>query len=260
MARTVGLTDKAFYTAAHQARRRLRRRARPGVRQRALGGAERVLAVDDRRRDRRPRRRRAAIAEKNGDAAGARIYRATADHYQRNIKGWTVTTNGPLSAEPYFIRLSKTGDPNARDHLQPRQRRPRRRPARRSSTRASSSCPGSACCRSDDADVARSLAARRRGDPASTSAPAPASTATAPPTPGTEDGYGDCHVADPTDCAVAGQAVGRAPATAQGQNKGSGHLWPVLAGERAEHEIATGSPTRPARLWASMAGMRRASG
>ena len=59
MARTVGLTDKAFYTDAHQARRGLRRRARPGVRQRALGGAERVLAVDDRRRDRRPGRRRA---------------------------------------------------------------------------------------------------------------------------------------------------------------------------------------------------------
>ena len=24
-----------------------------------------------------------------------------------------MTTNGPLAAHPYFIRLSKTGDPNA---------------------------------------------------------------------------------------------------------------------------------------------------
>ena len=32
---------------------------------------------------------------------------------QRSIKGWTVTTNGPLPPHPYFIRLSKTGDPNA---------------------------------------------------------------------------------------------------------------------------------------------------
>src|SRR5207247_3863055 len=31
---------------------------------------------------------------------------------QRSIKGWTVTTTGP-SKTPYFIRLSKTGDPNA---------------------------------------------------------------------------------------------------------------------------------------------------
>ena len=38
----------------------------------------------------------------------------------------------------------------------------------------------------------------------------------------------------------------------QGQNKGSGHLWPALAGERAEHQIATGS-RRGAALWASMA-------
>src|SRR5207247_10529429 len=31
---------------------------------------------------------------------------------QRSIKGWTVTTTGPTK-NPYFIRLSKTGDPNA---------------------------------------------------------------------------------------------------------------------------------------------------
>ena len=30
-----------------------------------------------------------AIAELNGDALGARVYRATADHYQRSIKAWT---------------------------------------------------------------------------------------------------------------------------------------------------------------------------
>ena len=40
------------------------------------------------------------------------VWRATADHFQRSIKGWSVTTNGPL-APRYFIRLSKTGDPNA---------------------------------------------------------------------------------------------------------------------------------------------------
>ncbi|MFI5101532.1 MAG: glycoside hydrolase family 15 protein, partial [Actinomycetes bacterium] len=54
-----------------------------------------------------------AIADKNGDHAGARVYRATADTYQRDIKAWTVTTNGPYSSSPYFIRLSKTGDPDA---------------------------------------------------------------------------------------------------------------------------------------------------
>ena len=36
-----------------------------------------------------------------------------ADEFQRNLKAWTLTTNGPSSTQPYFIRLSKTGDPNA---------------------------------------------------------------------------------------------------------------------------------------------------
>src|SRR4029079_10890961 len=52
------------------------------------------------------------IAASHGDAARARLYQATADDFQRNIKSWTVTTTGP-DAPRYFIRLSKTGDPNA---------------------------------------------------------------------------------------------------------------------------------------------------
>ena len=28
------------------------------------------------------------------------------------FQGWTVTTNGPYSSQPYFLRLSKTGDPD----------------------------------------------------------------------------------------------------------------------------------------------------
>jgi glucoamylase len=52
------------------------------------------------------------IAGEHHDPARARLYQATADDFQRNIKSWTVTTNGPY-APSYFIRLSKTGDPNA---------------------------------------------------------------------------------------------------------------------------------------------------
>ncbi len=55
----------------------------------------------------------ADIAKKNGDPTSANLYLGVADDYQRSIKGWTVTTNGSLSSSPYFIRLSKTGDPNA---------------------------------------------------------------------------------------------------------------------------------------------------
>src|SRR5581483_2925332 len=53
-----------------------------------------------------------AIAASHGDAARAHLYQATADDFQRSIKSWTVTTSGPY-APRYFIRLSKTSDPNA---------------------------------------------------------------------------------------------------------------------------------------------------
>ena len=53
------------------------------------------------------------IADRNGDGASAAVWRGVADEFQRRIKDWTVTSTGSLSPEPYFIRLSKTGDPNA---------------------------------------------------------------------------------------------------------------------------------------------------
>jgi glucoamylase len=55
----------------------------------------------------------ADIANANGDTQSAQIWLGVADDWQRSLEGWTVTTNGPLAPHPYFIRLSKTGDPNA---------------------------------------------------------------------------------------------------------------------------------------------------
>jgi glucoamylase len=55
----------------------------------------------------------AQIAEENGDAASAQRYLAVADAWQARVKDWTVTTTGPYSAGPYFLRLTKDGNPNA---------------------------------------------------------------------------------------------------------------------------------------------------
>src|SRR5204862_8313055 len=55
----------------------------------------------------------ARIADLHGAPDAARVYRATADHFQRSIKGWTVTSTGPYGSGRYFIRLSRNGDPNA---------------------------------------------------------------------------------------------------------------------------------------------------
>jgi glucan 1,4-alpha-glucosidase len=55
----------------------------------------------------------ADIAKFNRDPQSAQVWLGVADDWQRSLEGWTVTTNGPLASHPYFIRLSKTGDPNA---------------------------------------------------------------------------------------------------------------------------------------------------
>ncbi|WP_307834456.1 glycoside hydrolase family 15 protein [Paractinoplanes lichenicola] len=55
----------------------------------------------------------ASIATANGDAASARRYLATADSWRVQVKEWTVTSTGPYSDRPYFLRLTKDGNPDA---------------------------------------------------------------------------------------------------------------------------------------------------
>ena len=72
MALAVGLTERALLRGPHQAGRELRRQPRAVVRARALGGAGRLLAVDDLRRDRRPDRRRRIADLQRRPRVGAR--------------------------------------------------------------------------------------------------------------------------------------------------------------------------------------------
>jgi glucoamylase len=67
----------------------------------------------------------ADIARRNGQPAAAERYLATADDWQRNLERWTVTTNGPLSADPYYLRITADylritadGDANAGAEIQ----------------------------------------------------------------------------------------------------------------------------------------------
>jgi glucoamylase len=55
----------------------------------------------------------ADIARKNGDTASATRYEQTADAWHDQVDGWTATTNGPYAPRPYYLRLTKDGDPNA---------------------------------------------------------------------------------------------------------------------------------------------------
>lgn len=55
----------------------------------------------------------AEIARRNGDTASAERYQTTADTWQRQVESWTVTSNGPLASHPYYLRVTKDGNPNA---------------------------------------------------------------------------------------------------------------------------------------------------
>jgi glucoamylase len=59
----------------------------------------------------------ARIAAMNGDHARAHQYRQVADTWRKRLRHWTVTTNGPLSNKPYFLRITD-GDANAPTKVQ----------------------------------------------------------------------------------------------------------------------------------------------
>ncbi|HEY6776841.1 MAG TPA: glycoside hydrolase family 15 protein [Thermoleophilaceae bacterium] len=54
----------------------------------------------------------ADIARKNGATGKADDYEALADSWQQSVEGWTATTNGPYSPKPYYVRVTKDGNPD----------------------------------------------------------------------------------------------------------------------------------------------------
>jgi glucoamylase len=184
------------------------------------------------------------IAARHGDTARAQLYQATADDFQRNIKNWDVTTTGP-DGPRYFIRLSKTGDPNA----------------------AISYSLGNGGPTVDqrtvidggfqelvrlgelpvsDPDIQASLGVEDShisvSTPSGTGYYRYGTSAAA----GSADGYGDCYQPSQTSCTTEGEPW---PTT----DTGTGHLWPVLSGERAESDVAEGDLTGASALLEAMA-------
>ena len=170
----------------------------------------------------------ADLARANGDMASANVWLGVADEWQRSIKGWTVTTNGPF-APRYFIRLSKTGDPNA----------------------AISYNVGNGGPTLDQRQVidAGFLELVRLGELPANDPDVLASLpvvdkvikSDTPSGPGWHryngDGYGD------------GASDGHPWAPS---NMGTGHLWPVLSAERGEQSLATGDEAGAASLLLGM--------
>ena len=181
----------------------------------------------------------AVIAKEHGDQARARVYQATADDFQRNIKSWTVTTTGPY-APSYFIRLSKTGDPNAAITYGLGNGGPTL------DQRAVLDGGFQELVRLgelpvSDPDVQASLGVWDKQIAVSTPSGTGYYRYGNSATQGSADGYGDCYQPSQTSCSTVG-----APWAPTGI--GTGHLWPVLSGERAESDVAGGNLSGAASL------------
>jgi glucoamylase len=160
----------------------------------------------------------ARLADANGDTRTAAVARGVADDWQRSLPGWSVTTNGPLASHPYYIRLTKNGDPNS----------------------AYTYNLGNGGPDMDQRSVIDQgflemvrLGLTPASDPIiNQSLPVVDATIKSDTSTGAGfhryngDGYGD-RASDGRPWAPTGQ--------------GTGHLWPALAGERGEFEIASGS-------------------
>jgi glucoamylase len=169
------------------------------------------------------------IAGEHHDPARARVYQATADYFQRTVKSWTVTTSGPY-APSYFIRLSKTGDPNAAISYNLGNGGPAL------DQRAVVDGGFQELVRLgelpvSDPDVQASLGVWDKQIAVSTPSGTGYYRYGNSAAQGSADGYGDCYQPSQTTCSTVG-----APWAPTGI--GTGHLWPVLSGERAESDVA----------------------
>src|SRR2546425_741971 len=174
----------------------------------------------------------ATIADANGDSATANVARAVADDWQRGLPGWAVTTNGPLANHPYYIRLSKTRDPNAAISYNVGNGGPTL-DQRTLIDQGFLEMVRLGLTPASDPTIAQSL-------------PIVGTTIASETSTGAGfhryngDGYGD----------GANDGHPWAPS-----GRGSGHLWPALAGERGEYELANGNrATGWQRLMAMLGG------
>jgi glucoamylase len=193
----------------------------------------------------------ANIAQANHDPARAAVYQATADDFQRNIKNWTVTTTGP-DAPRYFIRLSKTGDPNAAISYSLGNGGPTV-DQRQVIDAGFLDLVRLGELPANDPDIQASVAVVDKQISVSTPSGTGYYRYGTSAAEGSADGYGDCFQPSQTSCTTIG-----APWAPTGV--GTGHLWPVLSGEHGEYEVAAGDTASAQSLLTSMRNMTSGQG
>ncbi|HUN30678.1 MAG TPA: glucodextranase DOMON-like domain-containing protein [Trebonia sp.] len=172
----------------------------------------------------------AAIARVQKDTTSARLFLATADNFRGLILKTTVTSDGPLSSQPYFLRLSKNGDPDsAYDYTV--------------GNGDSASYDQRAVIDQGFLELTR-LGELPASSPLVTNSLAvAAATIDVPTASGTGvlryngDGYGDCEQPVYNDCSATGEPWATS-------DQGTGHPWPVLSGENGEQAVLAGDSAR----------------
>ena len=161
----------------------------------------------------------AAIAERNGDPSSASRYRRTAEDWAARLDGWTVSRNGPHARQPYFVRLTQHGRPDAGEILE--------------LNNGSGSFDEREIVDAGFLELVR-LGIRPPGSPLVETSLAVVDKVIGVHTPNgpawyryNHDGYGE----KPDGRGYDGTGVGR--------------LWPLLTGERGEYELAAGRDARP---------------
>ena len=174
----------------------------------------------------------ADIARKNGVPSKANAYERTADAWQRSVESWTATKTGPYSSKPYYLRVTKDGNPDdgstytLGDNHAP--------PTVDEREVVDNSFLGLTLWgvkRWDDSTIRNSL---QVGDNAG---PFPLAVKTASGTfwhRFTWDGYGEQPDGGDWDLFFGNPA-----------NQTRGRVWPLLAGERGEYELLAGRDASP---------------
>ncbi len=183
----------------------------------------------------------ADLLKRAGDTAGAERYLAIADRWQSKVDEWTATRTGPLSDRPYYLRLTKDGQPD-----------------RGTTYQLGDNDPGQIDQRAvvdpSFLELVR-LGVKPASDPIIRNTLAVVDEHLATTTPAgqfwhrfTSDGYGEradggpWNIDQPTP------------------HRTYGRLWPIFAGERGEYALLAGDPhsaTRALQAIAATAGSAR---
>jgi glucoamylase len=189
----------------------------------------------------------ADIAKANSDNAAARKYLHIADDWQKSVASWTVTTNGPLSNSPYYLRLTKDGNPNAG-----------------TTYNIGDSGPNGVDQREvvdpSFLELVR-LGVKPATDPAIINTIKVVDSQLGVQTPNGEfwhrynrDGYGEQSDGSPWNVGFAPAPLTTPLNSGWGSQATIGRLWPIFAGERGEYDLAAGQPAQASL--AAMAAVR----